>query len=803
MERSIRKFNPGVFQSDEEVTEQFVVRNHDFGVLLNVLRGNIASSSCQHVLIVAPRGRGKTMLLARVAAEIRTSSEFARHMLAVRFMEENQEIFNLADFWLETLFHLARECALYDRELAQELCRRHDDLSVRWREQMLEEHARAAVLNAAARLNRKLVLMVENFQALCKDVDQDFGWKLRETLQTEPHVTLLASATSRFMELDDVQQPFFELFRLIHLKPLTTNECRALWQVVSGDSVSQRQMRPLEILTGGSPRLLVIVAGFARHRSLRHLMEELVTLIDEHTEYFRGHLESLGKTERRVYIAVLDLWHRSTPGEIARRARMDIRVVSTMLGRLYDRGALVTEGHGRKRKYAAAEPLYCIYYKLRRNRGEAVIVENLIRFMSVFYGEAEMTEIIRTSIFEAFSPSMQEGFNRVVAALVHENNESIRSAVSDDDFSECFREKISEKFDQQAFESVVDIVDRFIATQDLGSYDAPKTLFSAWALSMKAEALVRLDKKELALSVYGEIVQHFGGSKVGHVQIVVAFALANKGCMQERLGDLDSAVLTYGQVIQRFGNSENPDIKEWVIKALNLKGVCLQKLGNLDLALATYTENEEQFIDAPNLRLKRDIATGLCVKGSIQKDLGDLASAVSIYEAVIRRFGDCEDMLTESCVVLALINKANILTEMGYAEEALYTCGEFESRLCTLDVQGKRDLMWKARLVWILTLLATQGIAAAVEKFRSLYDVFVSDNESMIHEILEIVVSMIVGGSSAHVLLDILSSDASKATVLTPLVVALRQHVNESVREPDEILQVAADIRERILERSQ
>ena len=77
-------------------------------------------------------------------------------------------------------------------------------------------------------------------------------------------------------------------------------------------------------------------------------MEELVTLIDEHTEYFRGHLEVLPKSERRVYVAVLDLWRLSSPSEIAARARMDVRVVSTMLGRLVKRGAVRKAGHGRK-----------------------------------------------------------------------------------------------------------------------------------------------------------------------------------------------------------------------------------------------------------------------------------------------------------------------------------------------------------------------------------------------------------------------------------------------------------------------
>ena len=54
--RSIRKFNPGTLQSDRELIDQFVVRTRELELVLEVLRGNIDTPSCQHVLIVAPRG---------------------------------------------------------------------------------------------------------------------------------------------------------------------------------------------------------------------------------------------------------------------------------------------------------------------------------------------------------------------------------------------------------------------------------------------------------------------------------------------------------------------------------------------------------------------------------------------------------------------------------------------------------------------------------------------------------------------------------------------------------------------------
>ena len=153
------------------------------------------------------------MLLARVAAELRVGAELGSHLLPVRFMEECDEVFNAADFWLEVLFYLALAVDKQDLEFAQSLRDTRADLTSRWRERELDERARAAVLGAADTLGKRLVLMVENLQALCASADPDFGWKPRKTLQTEPQIILVATATSRFEGLDDAREPFFELFR--------------------------------------------------------------------------------------------------------------------------------------------------------------------------------------------------------------------------------------------------------------------------------------------------------------------------------------------------------------------------------------------------------------------------------------------------------------------------------------------------------------------------------------------------------------------------------------------------------------
>ena len=551
--RPIRKFNPGIHQSDREVIRQFVVRHRELDTVLEILRRNIDSPSCQHALLVAPRGRGKTMLLARVEAELRTNDAFSLRLFPVRFMEESLEIFDLADFWSEALFHLAREIERESEvteahpDLARELRATHAALTGRWGESNVSDYLRLAVLDAADRLGRRLVLMVENLQALCDEqVDEDFGWELRKMLQSEPRIMLLGSATSRFEALDDAGQAFFELFHTVSLKPLSTRECQALWQLASRHEVNESRIRPVQILTGGSPRLLIMVAGFSRHGSLSRLMDDLVTLIDDHTEYFRGHLEAItAKKERRVYLAIIDLWQPSTTREIAARARMDIRVVSSLLGRLIARGVIIAEGVGKKKRYVAAERLYSLYYKLRRERDEAAVVRNLLHFMAVFYDEIELAGMSGKLISEAAqSPAIREGLKRAITEIPALGNV----------FSDLFQPDATRlpaddgpHWSQSTDEAARKLVEQGMVQSLCGDHDA-------------------------AMAAFAKVIERHEDSGVPAVQETVAKALFFRGLSQFHRGDHEAAIAAYDRIVERYGDSDVPSVQEWVATALFSQG---------------------------------------------------------------------------------------------------------------------------------------------------------------------------------------------------------------------------------------
>ena len=869
-ERIIRKFNPGTFQSDEEVIEQFVVRKHELQIVMDTLRRNIDAQSCQHLLIVAPRGRGKTMLLARSAAEIRTKEDLADRLVPIRFMEESLEIFTIGDFWIEALFQLASEIRGNHANIADELSKTHADLTSQWQSRDVAERARATVLDTADRLDKHLVVMVENLQSLLSDVDEGFGWSLRQALQTEPTITLLATATSRVRGLDDADQPFYELFRIVHLDPLDTTACGLLMHALTGEE--RHDIEPLRILTGGDPRLIVLIADFSLHRSFGELMQELVRLIDDHTEYFRSHLDSLPKTERRVYVALIDLWQPSTAGEIAARARMDIRKVSTSLGRLVNRGAISTSGRGNKRRYAATQRLYSIYYKLRREHNESAIVRSLVRFIVIFYRGNEAKKILDKALTDqAASPSFALELERAIEAEKSMSETETADTPQVEDMARI-----------QAGELDDELLRRF------GESDDPELRVEvAKALFNNGVALGRLDRNEAAVETYDELLRRFGDSDDPELRVGVTLALVNKGVALGRLDRNEAAVETFDELLRRFGDSDDPELRVRVASALVNKGVALGRLDRNEAEVEAYDELLRRFGDSDDPELRVRVASALFNKGATFGSLDRNEAAIEIYDELLRRFGESDDPEMRPPIARALVNKGVTLGSLDRSEAAVETCDELLRRFGESDdpemrLQVARSLFNKGvtlgsldrsetaietydellrrfgesddpemRLQVALALFnkgARLGRLdrneAAVETYDELLRRFgeSDDPELRLHvakallrkgmaharrdelnemvnvcaemiqrfgdggeevsnaanAMFDLMIKTIATQGTEQVVADLLSKNADTAAALWPLDVALRQYLGEDVRAPDEVMEVAQDVLDRI-----
>ena len=391
------KYNPA-FLSVDELIKGFVVRLTDLELVLEVINENTESTN-QHLLIIGPRGAGKTSLVLRTVAEIRREASLVKLWYPIIFAEESYEVCSPGEFWLEAVFHLSRQTkAERWKKVYQELCSEKD-------EKRLQERALSQLMDFADDQQKRLLLVVENLNMLLgEQMSDDDAWTLRHTFQNEPRLMLLGTATSRFEQHDNAGKAMFEMFKIHELQPLEQQDCQQLWTFITGQNSKGDRIRPIQILTGGNPRLLIIISAFAAKTSFKELMSELTQLVDEHTEYFKSHLDNLPSLERKVFVALADLWNPSTAKEVSEASRVNVNKASAYLQRLVGKGAVVVvDQQGRKKWYQLAERMYNIYHLMRRRGEPSSRVRAVVDFMVHFYTDDDLAQTTARIAYEAIN----------------------------------------------------------------------------------------------------------------------------------------------------------------------------------------------------------------------------------------------------------------------------------------------------------------------------------------------------------------------------------------------------------------
>ena len=685
-----RKYNPG-FLSVDELVATFCVRIAEYESLIEVLR-ECSGRANTHQIVIGPRGSGKTSLLLRVAAEVLRDADLSARFFPIVFAEESYEVSTAGEFWLECLSRLADQAP--HREGGVDLHRTLEELRIVHDDRTLEDRCLGVLQDFADREEKRLVLIVESLNMMFRDMgDDDAGWRLRKVLQTEPRIVLLASATSRFDQMDDPKEALYELFRVIRLHPLDTEGCATLWQTVSGQARAPQTIQALRILTGGSPRLLTIVARFGANLSFRELMADLLDLVDDHTEYFKSHLDALPAQERKVYLALADLWKPANAREISDRARLGTSKCSAQLARLVDKGVVeVSGGSPRRKLYYLMERLYNIYYLMRRARGPAPLIDALIRFMEAYYSTDELREIGARMAREALGFDggalviYRMAFERLVGLPTLEaHREELLSlaspalAYAPSEFSEvspapsAARELLGKALAlaergrlQDAVAAWEEVLRRF------GESDAPADREQvSLALVNKGKALGRLGRAEEALVVLDDVVRRFGAdNEEGHT-LAVATALASKGGMLSNLNRHTEALAAWDEVARRFRRRRAPAFETPVANALLGRVVALNALNRPREALRACDEMLERFGKTGSPAHHAELAVAMVVRGHALFALNRLDEAINAWSAVVERFGRSDSPRILEQVASAHANIGTGLFRSGRLKEAL------------------------------------------------------------------------------------------------------------------------------------
>ena len=674
---SIKKYNPG-FLTDDELVRSYCVRTLEFESIIETLKESTAASN-QHVIVVGPRGSGKTMLALRVAAEARRNADLASNWFPIIFAEESYVISTCGEFWLECLRRLSEQVSVsssaHDLRLSYEDIRRDTD------DRMLGDRCLSALLHFSEQQEKRLLLVVENLNMIFSQIsDTDSPWRLRHTLQTEPRIFLFATATSRFGEIECPENALYGQFRVLDLRPLGQAECATLWESISDRSVTDRAIRALQIFAGGSPRLLAILAQFGASRSIPELTESIKNLVDDHTEYFKSYIEAMPPQERRVFVTLADIWKPTTTREVADRSRLPTNQCSAQIRRLIERGSVaMVGGTPRRKRYYLTERMFNLYYLLRQKGGTrdgntVNLVRSLVSFMQAYYSETELKnmafpEQVGRRLLDRRDNWIYKDIILEVKRVVLEKDSTVYELLEK---GNRFLHEQNYEAAETWFEMAVNLCrasrDPIVATS------LPDALLN-WAA-----ALSHLEEFESSDKICEEIVQRYSNFDSTDIRECVAKAIANQGRDRYRRGHVEESIEFFDRAMSMFDKIETMESINCAAMLCVMKSNALWKISKVEDALETIDLVGQKYdlYDAPEI--SEQIFISFCNKILMLRNSGRLHDALASIRVLEEKFDHKHFPKVVFPFVRALRAKVSILVDLGKLTEANELCQDIISR---------------------------------------------------------------------------------------------------------------------------
>lgn len=821
------KYNPG-FLSEERLRESFVVRQDALQSILASIRENVGPSN-QHVLVIGPRGMGKTMLMRRIAAAIREDSALSGQWHPLVFTEESYNVCSAGEFWLEALFHLGNEAGNERwKKTYEELLLEKDGVRLR-------ERALSQLIGFAEAKNKKILLMVENMGMLFGgQINDNEAWAIRHTLLNEPRIMLIGTALQKFDEIENSEKAMFELFKVYELKPLTKEECGEIWMSVTGRPLEGNRIRPVQILTGGNPRLVTIISKFGADISFNALLGDLMRLVDDHTEYFKSHLDNLTPPERKVYTSLLELWAPVSAREAAAAARLEVNETSAILARLASKGAVVAApGRGRAKSYQSAERMFNIYWLMRRQGEPSRRVKAVVEFMVHFYGEKEIGGVVRSIAEETRALGAGErklhysAYQEILRSLpsdklkekcleftpleffnLSDAPEEIKN-IAKGEASNCYKRGLlaykAERFEEAAeeFRKSVKLDPQapslFALGVTYGKLSQPKAAIESFdkALDIDPRYGKAWCNKGIALSGLGNFEAAIECFDKGiALDPDYAEAWNNKGVLFGRLGKDESAVECYDKATK---------IDPGYFKAWNNKGVALGKLERHEAALECFAQavtinpgyaeawynkgvafgklgkpvQELECYDKTT-ELNPEDSDAWRNKGLAFKALGKLEAAIECYDKAIKIIPEYAE---------AWCNKGVALRDLGKSEEAIVALDN------SVKMNPSHVVPW---LVLNRLLIRLKRKAEVVSNFKKY-----CESSERIKNTMDAVITLGVDMAAADFAREAINilMESPAAPLVEPLVAGLRIYNGEEITVPVEVREIAQDVVERIKEK--
>ena len=388
-----------------------VARKHIVDDTIETLRTNSKKRSKHHYLFIGPRGIGKTHLLSLIEDYVRSDQDLSAAYVVARFPEESNRTLSFADFLLGLVEILKDE--IPDETVWKQL---YSQIETQESNDIIVDSVVPVLRKENRDRKRTVLIMLENVNEIFGSQIRsktDIG-ALRKFLMDANGCLLIATAPIHFDAVTDVGQPFYDFFDTQVLDSLTEEETIGLirrnleWdkrQELLDDFDSMRpRLQALYRMTGGSPRLIVMLYELIAHESVTEIQQQFRVLLDRITPFYQDRLRDLSPQERALLETMATMRDQEkTPASISERMRMSPQQTSSILKRLLKSHYLRSAKHPddkRSRLYTIREGFFDIWLAMNLSRGARKRLPFLLEFFTLFYPSYEAREKKRAELSE-------------------------------------------------------------------------------------------------------------------------------------------------------------------------------------------------------------------------------------------------------------------------------------------------------------------------------------------------------------------------------------------------------------------
>lgn len=660
-------YNPQL-QSAEITEKLFVIRQKQFEFLLNKILQEKKDSIPQHYLIIAQRGMGKTTLLKRMEVELH-KEQYRQQFIPLLYREEQYNVKDLAEFWLNTLDALADslQSENYPSGILAEIDNTIRSLSNKT-PKVISEEAYKYLIKTCHGLSRRPVMLIDNinlvFSRLENNKNKQEQWELRKLLSENEAPIVVSAGVTVTTEVAEYGMPFYDFFQIQYLRKLNYEEFISLLKnlalVTNSDKdvfvsiqESNSRKKALLELTGGSPRLTVMLFEQITRGFSTNINDDLEILADSITPLYKAKFEELPPQQQIVIDAIALNWDAISLRKLSAATRMKNNQLSPLLKRLINDGWIETTPayKAKGNAYYISERFFNIYYLIRNSsRRHKDKIYCLSKFLECFYGK-DVLERISDDLLKQDICSKEQMRLHLAVSMIKALKISKRKKIKEKTFETFLKDdKLRKEFDfpekylllrkgesllnEQNYNEAINYFDKVIASNQENT--------QAWYL--KGNSLLKLEKHEEALECLNKLIE---------IQPKGIYTYIAKGNLLFNLKRFDEAITCFDNALKINPKNE---------LALGKKGEIFAEL-----------EQYEKAISCFDIMLKNRPKHSLAwlAKGEMLNKLEKYDNALDCIDKALKLNPDYKP---------AYHYKARVLTALERNEEAIYyfdKCIEF------------------------------------------------------------------------------------------------------------------------------